>query len=506
MNILSMCLTSIVLFLLFLGTNYLIDSKVNHSFPSIFDLLDHEELLKKEEYSKLPKYILNNCSLIVFDSSENMIYASDNEIKENLNYDDISFIPDSDYNIYYEVSKNYTNETIELYIQRYEYDYENNQETMTGYCSVDENNKIIDGTIFKDKTYLSDREIELLQGIYDSDKDIIKYCYTADDGEIHTLAFVSPIFSYITYHKIQRQANMTWLLLIPIILILLIVQSYILSKLEKKSLLPLQNAMISYSNGEEALLNKDDVPIEFETTVTTFNQLISSLKTMQNEKHRMIADISHDLRTPLTVIKGYSHAFLEGMIPEEKKNAYMEVICQKSDMCGNLIDTLVEYTKLEHPEYVIKKRQENISELCRSYLAENYTEMELSGIKLKVDIPSQDITIECDRNMIYRLFGNIISNTIKYSDGNTEMTFKLRDSDSYVYIYIFDTGQGIPKEISSKIFDPFITGNETRKSGKGIGLGLSISKKIAELHGGTISLMEYSEEEKGTKFKITLHK
>ena len=164
-----MCLTSIVLFLLFLGTNYLIDSKVNHSFPSIFDLLDHEELLKKEEYSKLPKYILNNCSLIVFDSSENMIYASDNEIKENLNYDDISFIPDSDYNICYEVSKNYTNETIELYILRYEYDYENNQETMTGYCSVDENNKIIDGTIFKDKTYLSDREIELLQGIYDSD-------------------------------------------------------------------------------------------------------------------------------------------------------------------------------------------------------------------------------------------------------------------------------------------------------------------------------------------------
>ena len=299
---------------------------------------------------------------------------------------------------------------------------------------------------------------------------------------------------------------MTWLLLIPIILILLIVQSYILSKLEKKSLLPLQNAMISYSNGEEALLNKDDVPIEFETTVTTFNQLISSLKTMQNEKHRMIADISHDLRTPLTVIKGYSHAFLEGMIPEEKKNAYMEVICQKSDMCGNLIDTLFEYTMSEHPEYVIKKRQENISELCRSYLAENYTEMELSGIKLKVDIPSQDITIECDRNMIYRLFGNIISNTIKYSDGNTEMTFKLRDSDSYVYIYIFDTGQGIPKEISSKIFDPFITGNETRKNGKGIGLGLSISKKIAELHGGTISLMEYSEEEKGTKFKITLHK
>ena len=104
--------------------------------------------------------------------------------------------------------------------------------------------------------------------------------------------------------------------------------------------------------------------------------------------------------------------------------------------------------------------------------------------------------------MMIRLFDNIISNAIKYAGENSELIFHLVEDEQGICIKIADTGKGIPSEIMIHAFDAFIVADETRKSGKGIGLGLSIAKKIVELHGGTISLSDKPERGIGTEFII----
>ena len=193
---------------------------------------------------------------------------------------------------------------------------------------------------------------------------------------------------------------------------------------------------------------------------------------------------------------------MDDIVSEDKAKQYMEVIHQKADLCSKLIDTLIIYTKLDHPDYVLNKKELDLSVLCLNYLAQKYQELEINNMSLDVDIPEEKIFFHCDEEMMIRLFDNLISNAIKYAGADTELIFYLRKERNQIVIKIADTGKGIPSEIRQNLFDAFIVADETRKSGKGIGLGLSITKKIVELHGGNISLSEKPEREVGTEFII----
>ena len=112
--------------------------------------------------------------------------------------------------------------------------------------------------------------------------------------------------------------------------------------------------------------------------------------------------------------------------------------------------------------------------------------------------------VSCDKAMLSRLFDNIVSNVIKYGGEGVTLIMKIIELDKEIHIVMADTGRGIPEDIANNIFQPFVVGDETRKSGKGIGLGLSITKRIAELHGGTIELTRCPKEGIGTEFIIKL--
>ena len=224
----------------------------------------------------------------------------------------------------------------------------------------------------------------------------------------------------------------------------------------------------------------------------------------ENEKQKMLADISHDLKTPITVIQGYSKAIADGVVPREDEKKYLEAIKAKSENLSELINTFYEYSKLEHPEFSLSKETSDICEYFREYLALKYEELDLAGFLMEIDIPDESLNYCFDRIQLKRVFENIISNSVKSNKKGTTIFASLSIVDSIIVIRLGDDGIGIPDSLRSNIFEPFVVGNESRTSGQGTGLGLSIAKLIVEAHEGKISLLDSDKVCGRTMFEITL--
>jgi signal transduction histidine kinase len=131
-----------------------------------------------------------------------------------------------------------------------------------------------------------------------------------------------------------------------------------------------------------------------------------------------------------------------------------------------------------------------------------YEELELAGCELETDLPEEEVIISFDSAQMNRVFENIINNSLRHNKGKMTIFSGLNVTDDAVIIRLGDDGIGIPAAIREHIFEPFVTGNEARTSGGGSGLGMAISKKIVEAHGGELVLMP--GKEKGTTYEIRL--
>lgn len=251
-------------------------------------------------------------------------------------------------------------------------------------------------------------------------------------------------------------------------------------------------------------------PREFEDICMSFNHLQSRLaeseaqrKQLEQDRQKMLTDISHDLKPPITVVQGYSKAIRDKMVPPEKVPQYLDIIYQKSVSLTNLINTFYEYSKLEHPNFSISPEKMDLCEFTREYLVSKYSEWEVAGFGLEVDIPETPVWCMLDRIAFLRVYENITSNAVKHNPQGTNMLVQISVQDSQAIICIADDGVGILPELAEHIFEPFVVGDESRNSKQGTGLGLAVGKKIVQAHGGEICLKD-AEKPWRTWFEITL--
>ncbi|MBW9156949.1 HAMP domain-containing sensor histidine kinase [Clostridium tagluense] len=248
---------------------------------------------------------------------------------------------------------------------------------------------------------------------------------------------------------------------------------------------------------------------EFENIMDAFNYMAEKLeqaeirkKELEESKREMLVNISHDLKTPITTIYGYSKALKDGMVEdEEKKQKYLEYICDKSELTAGLIDEFFTFTKLDNGNYPLIVASQDFVEFIREVVVNLYDEIEGKGFELLLDIPEEEILYEFNNKEMYRALYNILSNAIKYNPCGTILTINVEKHEELI-LKISDNGIGITEEFKQKIFNEFIRGSEARESDGGSGLGLAIVKKIVERHGGKIILN--SEIGKGSEFIIYL--
>ena len=251
-------------------------------------------------------------------------------------------------------------------------------------------------------------------------------------------------------------------------------------------------------------------PKEFMDMVDSFNNLSDRLRDIENEnrrladeKNKMLADISHDLKTPITVISGYARALHDGLIKEDEINDYLNIIDQKSSTVADLINQFYEYSKLEHPEYNFELTKLNIAEFLREFLVDKIDELTVNGYELEVNFPDNEVGYILGNEMqLRRVFENLIANTVAHTPKGTLMSFDMGCTGEKVLIRYEDNGGGISDEVADRIFDPFVVSDPSRNK-SGSGLGLSIAKKIVEYHGGTIVLERFAGKTQ-TSYLITL--
>lgn len=485
----------------------------------------YQNYLKEEKFNKLNlKEITGEDGTIeILDENYNLIYSLGKDInKEKYNEDEINAIPnyrkdDTYLNIYDYYSEN--GESYNLIIAESYYSegvISNSLKSTSKWFKVlDKNlNVILESDNAPAKKNYTEKEIIYMRGYYNNGLFIEKYQYINNDGIKRTAIIKSrELYTNSFFKKMNILTKIDFVVFGIAYIILVVIFVFVLRSKFYEPLEKLNKAMELLTEGKRKKPVDYSGPREFVDICDRFNIMVSKLedsenqrKKLMNDKERMMADISHDLKTPITSIQGYAKALSDGIIADEDKDKYMKIIYEKSKKLTELINIFHEYSKLEHPDFNLIFEKVDLSEYLRAYIALKYEDIVESGFNIEVDIPEEEMEIKIDKVQLQRVFDNILGNSIKHNEKGTNIYVSLKEKNDIYEIIIADDGKGISKDIANNIFEAFTVGDESRNSKQGSGLGLAIAKTIVDLHGGTIELEPEPLKKFSTQFKIILKK
>lgn len=232
-----------------------------------------------------------------------------------------------------------------------------------------------------------------------------------------------------------------------------------------------------------------------------FNSMAKRLVKVEENRQKFISDISHEFQTPLTSIQGFAKILTAEQVNDEQRRRYANIILEQSQRLSTLSKNMMQLTvlegddlKLEKKKYSLIKQLERIVEMQQGFASDQQVDIE-------TDFPKGDIQITADEDRMEQVFINLLNNALKYTLEDGVVTIRVKRNLKDVEIQFEDTGIGMSKEALSHIFDRFYRVDKSR-SIKGNGLGLSIVKRIIDLHGYKLNVE--SQEEVGSVFKITI--
>lgn len=398
------------------------------------------------------------------------------------------------------------------------YKFQNNTVTENDYNIL--KNKLAK---YEYQLYLSDGSNKVYKNIHHNQKEIIemltpkiKYSrrsilYIWEDKTLITRR--SAYFHIIAVHNAERggiyrfNAGTFELLLISFlivgiasILIIMLFSRIFTNHLVNKIMEPIQKLI----NGASRIENgKLDEPIlyegeyEFETVCQAFNQMQKSLKAgiEKNEAYEkartdMISGISHDLRTPLTSVKGYIKGVQDGIAnTPEKQEKYLDIAYKKACEMDVLLQKLFFFSKLETGNMPIFPVKMDLGAFVKQFIKENDEYYIENNLEITLSLQDQNNDVSIDKEQISRVLSNIIENSIKYRiNDKVNVMIEIKETASDVILTITDNGAGVPEDKLPHLFEQFYRADEARSGKKiGNGLGLYLSKYIVEQHGGRMS-------------------
>lgn len=298
----------------------------------------------------------------------------------------------------------------------------------------------------------------------------------------------------------QFQVFIFCIICICILILILIAKSIF------KSITFLQEKTELIANGDLSAkieINKNQSANEITSISENLEKMRLSLLEAQNRKNRFIMGISHDLRTPVAIIKGYTEALSDGIITETQEiKQSLQLINSKTSQLEEMIDTLINYTKLNSSKIRDKMKIQSITDFFTSFIKEISIMGSLYNRKIITNNNlNEQIQLLFDEQLINRALENLFSNAIRYTNNNDTITVNLYKQDNSIFFEMIDTGCGMTKDEINNIFDLFYRGTNSRLE-KGMGIGLSVVKNIISSHEWNIDVE--SEKNKGSKFTIII--
>lgn len=244
----------------------------------------------------------------------------------------------------------------------------------------------------------------------------------------------------------------------------------------------------------------EDIPVyrqdEMGEVCSEFNEMQHYLKESAEERVRyesgrkeLISGISHDLRTPLTTIKGYVTGLLDGIADtEEQREEYLKAIQSRALDMETLLNQLSAYNKQGNPEFIYHMERTDLASYIGNYLRENAAYIKENAIQISFETEGENLQICLDSQEFKRILDNLFSNTVRYREKeNSRISIRIEREDVFVSLTVTDDGPGVPDEAVRNIFDSFYRLDSSRtKCSEGSGLGLAIVKQIVTAHRGIV--------------------
>ncbi len=280
---------------------------------------------------------------------------------------------------------------------------------------------------------------------------------------------------------------------------------YILSKRITKPLSMLCDAAKRIASGDFKQRVAIDAQNEVAELGEAFNHMAESIEQLENMRSSFIANVSHDLRTPMTTIIGFVQGVIDGTIPEEKQKWYLSIVLDESKRLSRIVTDLLDLSKLEQGSFQIEKREFDVNELIRLNIIKAEKRITEKNIHLTVGFDKEHLLVDADKDAIQRVMTNLFDNAIKFTQDEGFIDVQAGEKDGRAYVSIQNSGMGIEKKELLHIFDRFYKTDKSRSRDKnGAGLGLYIVRSILQAHGENI----WAESEPGqfTRFTFTLAK
>jgi len=235
----------------------------------------------------------------------------------------------------------------------------------------------------------------------------------------------------------------------------------------------------------------------------TFNEMSQRLADLQKSRKELLADISHEIRSPLARIQSDAEIIIDREMEKEEREQHLKAICEEVKDISKLVEDLSMLSRLQHNQFELEISPSSLQDVLSQEISKFRLQLEEKGIGLKQTIPENIPLVMMDAKRVGQVISNLLTNSLRYSPGGGTVDVGLKKKDSLVEVWVRDTGPGIPPEELPYIFERFYRAYKSRsRISEGTGLGLAIAKYFVEAQGGHIRAE--SEVDKGTCITFTL--
>lgn len=248
-----------------------------------------------------------------------------------------------------------------------------------------------------------------------------------------------------------------------------------------------------------SIMSKDEIG----QLAVSFNHMAEELDKLEEMRKGFIADVSHELRTPLTLIKGYVKGLMDVELPEDRRVEYLDIINKETERLTELINNLLDLSKMESGKNILNMEKFDINELIRRNIINYSNKLEEKDINVEANFKCDPTFVMADKESISQVISNLVDNAIKFMNNGGNLYIETEIKEDKAIISIKDTGIGILEDDLNNIWQRFYKGDKSRsRQVRGTGLGLSIVKEIIKSHNEQIWVD--SKVGKGTAFYFTL--
>ena len=352
-------------------------------------------------------------------------------------------------------------------------------------------------------------DTESLSSNIEFKKDVYKINNTSIKGYVKAIYEDDEIDGYmimVTQDKSERNFNMfiIWMAVIIEIIISAILIKIVTKKIIIKPIDDINNAAKRLAKGEVEKRVVVNCNNEIGELAESFNMMAESLEKSDTKRREFISNVSHELRSPITSIKGFIGGILDGVIPRDRENYYLKIVYDEIDRLARLVNDLLDISAMEAGKFNLNISEFDINQTISLCILNLESKIQAKGLKVKAIFHEERCFAIGDRDRILQVIINLLENAIKYSNDNGEIEVNISTKGEKIYVSIFNSGKPISESDINHIWDRFYKGDKSRTNKVSTGLGLSIVRLILTQHNQDV--WANNVDGKGIKFTFTLER